>query len=278
MSGMFVVREYKQSRSVVWRALTDPGLVPLWTSTGQGGKPEGFNTEVGTKFRYIGKPFPGWDGIVRCQVLEVDEPRLLRYDWRNKDSDDPTFVTNLLDELPMGGTRLTWEHTGFHGVEGIFMSRLLARVRRKMLTDGLPAALAQLDDGGSRAGCHGAPERLAPTTARVSGVAGGTSSARAPQRSTVATSHANRHGSTWSTSPSPKMGRDRRAFARPVTAGQRRSAGAPLLPRTPPDQLVRDDWRGPGCLCLRSGSPVATASTRRWPRARGLEIANWFSK
>ena len=102
----------------------------------------------GSKFRYIGKPFPGWDGIVRCQVLVVDEPRLLQYDWRNKESDEPTVVTNTLEEVP-GGTRLTWDHTGFHGVEGIFMSWLLGRVRRTMLSEGLPAVLEDLDEQGN---------------------------------------------------------------------------------------------------------------------------------
>jgi uncharacterized protein YndB with AHSA1/START domain len=146
---MRVVRDYPQAPGVVWRALTDPGLVPLWTSTGQGGRPEGFRTEVGTKFRYVGKPFPGWDGIVRCEVLAVDEPWLLRYDWRNKETDDPTIVTNRLESLPGRGTRLTWEHTGFRGVEGLFMSKLLGRVRRRMLAGGLPAVLDDLDQDGN---------------------------------------------------------------------------------------------------------------------------------
>jgi len=149
MSEMRVVRDYAQPRQIVWKALTDPALVPLWTSSGQGGRPEGFKTKVGTKFKFIGTPFPGWDGIVRCEVLAVEEPRMLRYDWRNKETDEPTIVTNLLEELPGGGTRLTWEHSGFHGVEGIFMSRLLRRVRRKMLNHGLPAVLNDLDEAGN---------------------------------------------------------------------------------------------------------------------------------
>jgi uncharacterized protein YndB with AHSA1/START domain len=149
MSYMRVVQDYSQPPPIVWRALTDPALVPLWTSTGQGGRPEGFKTEVGTRFRYIGKPFPGWDGIVHCEVLAVDEPALLRYDWRNKETDEPTVVTNILAELPGGGTRLTWEHTGFHGLEGVVMSRILGRVRRKMLAGGLPAVLNDLDEKGN---------------------------------------------------------------------------------------------------------------------------------
>jgi uncharacterized protein YndB with AHSA1/START domain len=147
MSEYHVVSEYPKPVAIVWKALTDPELVPLWTSTGRGGRPDGFSPEVGTKFRYVGRPFPGWDGIVRCEVLAVDAPRLLRYDWRNKDGDDPTIVTNLLEEIP-GGTRLTWDHTGFRGIEGVFMARLLGRVRRKMLREGLPATLLDLDEYG----------------------------------------------------------------------------------------------------------------------------------
>jgi uncharacterized protein YndB with AHSA1/START domain len=147
VSDMHIVRDYPYPVITVWRALTDPALIPLWTSIGQGGRPEGFKTEVGTTFRFIGKPFPGWDGIVRCEVLTVHEPTLLRYDWRNKETDQPTVVTNTLEEIP-GGTRLTWDHTGFRGIEGWFMSQLLGRVRRRMLSDGLPPALADIDDDG----------------------------------------------------------------------------------------------------------------------------------
>jgi uncharacterized protein YndB with AHSA1/START domain len=147
VSEIRIVTDYPYPVGLVWRALTDPALIPLWTSTGQGGRPEGFRTEVGTTFRFIGKPFPGWDGIVRCEALAVEEPALLRYDWRNKETDRPTVVTNVLARIP-GGTRLTWEHTGFRGIEGAFMSRLLGRVRRTMLSEGLPAVLADLGDDG----------------------------------------------------------------------------------------------------------------------------------
>lgn len=146
MSEMHIVRDYPYPVTTVWRALTDPALVPLWTFTGRGGRPEGFKAEAGTRFRFIGKPFPGWDGIVRCEVLAVREPTLLRYDWRNKDTDQPTVVTNILEEIP-GGTQLTWDHTGFQGVEGLFMCQLLGRVRRKMLSEGLPPVLADIRPG-----------------------------------------------------------------------------------------------------------------------------------
>ena len=47
-----------------------------------------------------------------------------------------------------GGTRLLYEHNGFTGVGGLFMAKLLGNVRRKMLSVGLPAVLADLDDDG----------------------------------------------------------------------------------------------------------------------------------
>ena len=41
-----------------------------------------------------------------------------------------------------------YEHTGFTGIGGIFMAKLLGRVRTKMLSVGLPAVLDDLGDDG----------------------------------------------------------------------------------------------------------------------------------
>jgi uncharacterized protein YndB with AHSA1/START domain len=131
----------------VWRAVTDPALVPLWTATGAGGRPEGFAPVVGTSFRLIAKPKPGWRGVVDCEVLEVSEPSLLRWSWIGDEGGDVTEVTYRL-EPHAGGTRFTYEHTGFTGLGGVFMAKLLGHVRRKMLTVGLPAVLDDLDDNG----------------------------------------------------------------------------------------------------------------------------------
>ncbi|MGH3251134.1 MAG: hypothetical protein ACRDOI_33675, partial [Trebonia sp.] len=46
------------------------------------------------------------------------------------------------------GTRFTYDHTGFTGVSGLFMSKLLGQVRTKMLDKGLPPVLDDLDDDG----------------------------------------------------------------------------------------------------------------------------------
>ena len=144
MAEIRIVRDYPQPPDQVWRALTDPALIPRWTSTGAGGRPEGFATTVGATFRYVAKPRLGWSGIVECEVLESDEPRLLRYSWADPGGGEVTEVSYRLDPRE-GGTRFTYEHTGFTGVGGLFMATLLGRVRTKMLTTGLPAVLNDMN-------------------------------------------------------------------------------------------------------------------------------------
>ena len=46
------------------------------------------------------------------------------------------------------GTRLHYDHAGFTGPGGFVMAKLLGRVRRKMLSVGLPAVLADLERAG----------------------------------------------------------------------------------------------------------------------------------
>jgi uncharacterized protein YndB with AHSA1/START domain len=141
MSAYRVVREYGYPIDEVWHVLTDPEQVAQWTTTGRGGRPEDFAAVPGTKFRFVGRPTMGWEGVVYCEVVSVDAPRALHYTWKgDKNSDTTTQVTYLLEQIP-GGTRFTWQHSGFTGPGGFAMSRLLGSVRRKMLTEGLPPVL-----------------------------------------------------------------------------------------------------------------------------------------
>jgi len=140
MAEIRIECEYPYPVATVWRAVTDPELVPRWTATGQGGRPVGYAPVVGTRFQFVGKPVPGWNGVVDCEVLEVEEPSVLRFSWVGGAGEAPTFVTYRLAPHA-GGTRFTYEHVGFTGIGGFAMSRILGRVRRKMLTVGLPAVL-----------------------------------------------------------------------------------------------------------------------------------------
>jgi uncharacterized protein YndB with AHSA1/START domain len=149
VSDIRIVRDYPHPPMKVWHALTDPVLIPLWTSTGQGGRPEGFSTTVGTRFRFVAKPRPGWRGIVDCEVLEAREPSLLRYSWIGDENGETTYVTYRL-EPHAGGSRFTYEHTGFTGIAGFLTKLALGHVRKKMLRVGLTAVLNDIDEDGGR--------------------------------------------------------------------------------------------------------------------------------
>jgi uncharacterized protein YndB with AHSA1/START domain len=141
---MRIVDGYPHAPAKVWRALTDPDVIPRWTATGRGGRPVGFSPIVGRKFQFVARPMPGWSGVVQCEVLEAEAPTYLRYSWVGDEGGDVTHVTYRLE--PVGpATRFTWEHTGFRGIGGFFMARILGSVRRTMLGEGLPAVLDELE-------------------------------------------------------------------------------------------------------------------------------------
>ena len=143
MTDIRLVRDYPHPPSKVWRALTDPALIALW-----GMRPEGFAPAVGTRFKLMGKPNPGWRGFVECEVLEAREPSVLRYSWIGNEREAPTRVTFSL-EPHAGGTRLTFEHVGFTGVGGFLLAKLMMGPGwKKMLDASFPAVLADIDDDG----------------------------------------------------------------------------------------------------------------------------------
>lgn len=143
MSDIHIVRDFPHSPAKVWRALTDPALIALW-----GMRPEGFAPIVGTRFKFIAKPNPGWRGFVECEVLEAREPSVLRYSWIGNEKGTPTSVTYRL-EPHAGGTRLTFLHAGFTGVGGFLLANLMMRPGwKKMLGTTFPAVLADVDDEG----------------------------------------------------------------------------------------------------------------------------------
>ncbi len=146
MTDIHIVRDYPHPPAKVWRAVTDPDLIPFWTATGRGARPVGFAPVPGNRFQLIAKPMPGWRGVIDCEVLEAREPSLLRYSWT--DNGAATYVTYRIEPHD-GGTRFTYDHTGFTGAGGFFLAKLLGAVRTKMLSVGLPAVLDDLDETGA---------------------------------------------------------------------------------------------------------------------------------
>ncbi|QEH31619.1 hypothetical protein OJF2_00840 [Aquisphaera giovannonii] len=91
----------------VWRALTDPALLAEWLLP-----VAGLELEPGAAFSFEAPAQPGWDGVVKCRVLEVEEPRRLRYAWVVGDMELDTVVAFTLTPVA-SGTRLSLVHSGF---------------------------------------------------------------------------------------------------------------------------------------------------------------------
>jgi uncharacterized protein YndB with AHSA1/START domain len=95
----------------VWRALTDSGLLAKWLMAND------FRAEVGHRFNFRAQPMPHWDGIVHCEVREVDPPKRLVYTWvggsKEAGTHLDTTVTWTLAPAGSGGTLLRLEQAGF---------------------------------------------------------------------------------------------------------------------------------------------------------------------
>lgn len=93
----------------VWRALTEPDLLAGWLMSND------IRPVVGTSFTFTAEPTPWWDGIVHCEVLEIDPRKRISYTWRSGPESSPldTVVTWTLTPTSSGGTLLALEHSGF---------------------------------------------------------------------------------------------------------------------------------------------------------------------
>ena len=89
----------------VWRALTDPVLLTEWLLP-----VVGLKLEPGAAFMFKTQPYPGWDGVVNCRVLEIETHRKLSYTWCVPFLD--TVVTFTLTPTA-SGTRLSIVQSGF---------------------------------------------------------------------------------------------------------------------------------------------------------------------
>ena len=68
---------------------------------------------VGQSFTFRTEPTSWWDGIVNCEMLELELHKRLCYSWRSEASNLDTVVTWTLTLTPSAGTRLVLEHSGF---------------------------------------------------------------------------------------------------------------------------------------------------------------------
>lgn len=92
----------------VWRALTDPELLAEWLLPVVEGK-----LELGGAFTFKTQAYPGWDGTVKCRVIESEVNQKLSYSWVvGGDLELDTVVTFELTPTP-SGTRMSLTQSGF---------------------------------------------------------------------------------------------------------------------------------------------------------------------
>lgn len=98
--------QYNSPIEDVWFALTDSSTLAGWL------RDNNFKPIVGYRFQFRTEPTSWWNGIVDCEVLEVDKPNKLSYSWVSG-SESTTVAWTLRSEG--GVTHLYLEQTGFTG-------------------------------------------------------------------------------------------------------------------------------------------------------------------
>lgn len=160
-------RVFSHSPEQVWAALTESETLAAWLMRND------FAPAVGHAFTFRKDPQPGWDGLIHCEVIELEPLKRLAYTWRGQASGTKTLVcagveseaagkavSGIMTSLDTvvrftlrpeaGGTRLAFEHTGFTGIKGFIVSRVMGMGWRKLLGK-LDAALARPVTSGSAA-------------------------------------------------------------------------------------------------------------------------------
>jgi uncharacterized protein YndB with AHSA1/START domain len=97
----------------IWRTLTTSELLMKWLM------PNDFVAVVGHRFNFRTRPIGDWDGVVHCEVLDCDPPRLLRYSWKGGADTNPDYGSRLDSVVTWtltpveGGTHVRMVHDGF---------------------------------------------------------------------------------------------------------------------------------------------------------------------
>jgi len=99
-----VEREFPHPPEKLWRALTQPHLIEEWLMKND------FKPDVGHKFQLRMDAQAGWNGIIDCEVVEIDPNRTLSYTWGTLGVG--TAVTFMLTPTATG-THLRVEQSGF---------------------------------------------------------------------------------------------------------------------------------------------------------------------
>lgn len=105
---------FPHSPETIWRTLVSGELMGRWLMP-----PTGFEPVEGKHFTFQTTPAGAWDGVIRCEVLEVKPNERFAYAWKGGDKANvgygsalDTVVTWTLSKVE-AGTRLRLVHSGF---------------------------------------------------------------------------------------------------------------------------------------------------------------------
>ena len=106
--SLIIERDLPHAPAKIWRALTEGQLLAQWMMNND------FQPVAGHKFQFRADPAPNWNGIVDCEVVLVDPPHRLSYNWGvgGAESGLQWVVAWTLKPIP-NGTHLRMEQFGF---------------------------------------------------------------------------------------------------------------------------------------------------------------------
>lgn len=126
---------FPHTAELIWKALTDGALIARWLM-----EPAGFEAVVGNHFTYKTTAAGAWDGLIRCEVLEVVPNERLVYAWRGGDENNvgygsrlDTLVSWKLSRVS-GGTRIELVHSGFVPVKNDSAFKSMSEGWKKVFT------------------------------------------------------------------------------------------------------------------------------------------------
>jgi uncharacterized protein YndB with AHSA1/START domain len=99
---------YPHPPEKVWQLITNRQLLAKWLMEND------FEAHLGHKFCFHNSTLPGINENIKCEVIELDEPRRLVYTWQDSMMCQPSIVAWILEPVE-GGTKLQLLHKGFKG-------------------------------------------------------------------------------------------------------------------------------------------------------------------
>jgi uncharacterized protein YndB with AHSA1/START domain len=106
---LVIERVFPHPPEKIWRALTEGPLMEEWLMKND------FQPVVGHRFQFRAMPAPNWNGIIDCEVLEVEPNARLSYSWGALGLGSVVVWTLTPGE---SGTHLRMEQSGFPSEEG----------------------------------------------------------------------------------------------------------------------------------------------------------------